>query len=332
MIFIFFILVLLCFIKIKNKKVYSILIGILLVFVATFRDTTLPDAQNYIDFAENIYEEERYEPITIIIKNISDIFSSNYRIFFFIYALISIFLKIYSINHISNLIFYSILAYYSILFPIHEMIQIRAALAVSLILISLPYIYHRDKKYFLIIALSTLAHYSALIALPLYWLNPYNINKKWNYIIILISFLLAFFKIVISFLISLIPIPFINNLYNAYQIQNQIEGIENSIFSLSIFLIIFVHIMLIMHANRIYKKFKYIYLYLKIQTISIALFFLFNDIPVIGGRLSELLRCVIIFTLPLLIYVFNKRIYGSLIAITICTLFFIRFYTLYYNF
>lgn len=317
---------------VSQQHVFLIELG--LIGIATFRSPDLPDYGAYLDFKLASLDEEyyaRFEPATFIIRSFSDWLSDSYYLFFLIYALISVVIKICAIQKLTTLFYLSLLSYLSFDFPIHEMIQMRAAVSMGIMLWALLFVY--DKRIWPFIGLVLLAisfHYSAILVLPLYFLNPHEINTKKQISFLLGAFVLGVMKVGLGYWIQFIPIAFIQNLYQIYHSHEMIEENGTSIFSFTILMLTILQFILLFNVNKLQEHNKYIYLLLKIQTISLCSFFIFNDMPMIGGRISEFYRIPFIISIPLISFLLKNRTKGKVIVVAVCLVFFIRFFTLYY--
>lgn len=326
----FFLLCFLSFIRNKLSWPFIIIVIFILCLIATYRDSSLPDYINYYNFIVYNINNERLEPSTFLIRNISFLLSNSFYIFFFLYALISITLKLIAIHQLTKYVILSIIAYLAIDFPIHEMIQMRAAVAMGCVLFSLPYIYERKKiQFILITAIATTFHFTALLAVPLYFINAKIVNKKREIFLIALCFCIALFKGGITFIIEYIPIDFVQQLFHMYKQQN-ISFNEESIFSIMIMCLLIIQMILLCNIEKISLSNKYIFLLIKIQTISLCSFFIFHDIPIVAGRISEFYRIAYVISIPLIVPLFKQHIIGKIIVVLICSVFYIRLLTLYY--
>lgn len=318
------------FVKKKLTRPVLIVVVLIMCLIATFRDASLPDYESYYNFRVYELEVERLEPGAFLIRDISIFFSDSVYLFFFIYALIAIVIKVVAIHRLTDYVLLSLTVYLAIDFPSHEMIQIRAAVAMGFLLLSIPYIYKKKIIPFLIIVfVGTIFHYTALLAIPLYFFNPKVINKKREIIVVVLSFILGVLGIGITYIVEYIPIDFIQNLYFAYKFGNNVSGMT-SVFSITMLFLFIIQIFMIYYVEKIFVNNKYIILLVKIQTISICSFFLLFDVPTVAGRVSEFYRIAYVISLPLIIPCFKQPAIGKLLVILICTTLYIRCISLLY--
>ena len=193
-------------------KILFIFIGILLFFISGFRAVGIDrDYYNYI----NLYEENKdswsflIEPSFILIsKFVKTCFNSNVTFLFVLFALIGVSTKMYAIKQLSEFWSLSLLLYISYSFILQDMTQIRVGVAAGFILLSIEPLYERKFWKFLIFSIcAILFHYTALIIILLWFLNPTKINVKlYGLIIILVYLINLTSSFYISELLQYIPI------------------------------------------------------------------------------------------------------------------------------
>ncbi|MFC2099079.1 EpsG family protein, partial [Bacteroidota bacterium] len=204
----------------QTKNIFFICCGLLLFFIAAFRGDIDNDYQGYV----NLYNQAatltiiRIEPTFLIISFIVKHLFNNVVYLFIIYSLLGVCIKFYAIKKYTDYYLLSALIYFSNFYIFHEMTQIRVGVASALILLSIVPILDRKFWTFLIlIIIAFLFHYSAIIALPLYFLNGRKINVLIFSLVIPVSYLFYFLSINVTFLIDLIPIPEINAKFLMYK-------------------------------------------------------------------------------------------------------------------
>lgn len=168
--------------KIKNlntdKNVnwfFILLITVSLTYFGTFiYNWNRPDFDSYARLFQYIgsknYEIARFENNTInsfgffyYIKFFR-FFSDNFRLFIAITIFLSISIKIFLISKLSRNVYFSTLLYTFLVYPIHELIQIRIGLATSLLFLTIYYL-NKNKILSIIIFISSFSIH--LVTLPL---------------------------------------------------------------------------------------------------------------------------------------------------------------------
>lgn len=273
--------------------------AIFLILFAVFRPSNLPDYKAYslFYFTPN---EDRFEFTADVIKFISP----SFYVFLFFYALLSVNIKLKAIEKTSNFHFLSFLLYLVISYPLHELVQIRAGVAISLYLYAIHYLKQNKVKYILCILLAACFHYSALVALPFVVFNATTFKKKRWYFLIFASYFLYFIGVDFA-KILLFFVDEGSYLYLQLFLNTEKTNVFNSV--LLIYLFIFIIL------SKYYKRQNqnpYTCILLKILACSICILPLTASASIVTFRLFEFLGTAIIFLLPNLLYIFRKCIFG----------------------
>lgn len=289
-----------------NTTIFNLIVLILVLIIIITRDgNRLPDYGGYL----LMFKHPEIRPVEnsfIVITNFVKVFSNNPVWMFLCYALISVALKYYAIYKFSPSLFYSLAVWAASFLLLQEMIQIRGAVAGSLLLCLIPALY--NKKYPLSIAIILLAswfHRSALAFALLLFINPKS--QKWTIWMVAYSILAA----INIFNINIVQVLGLNEILSAIKI---IEGdyydlgkkTENlSLFAPYILLQTITCLVCMYNSKRIEARYPYGVLCTKVCFIGI----LFYSLPmgVISLRLAELFSTAFIFTYPLLLFCFSKR-------------------------
>jgi hypothetical protein len=260
------------------------------------------------------------EPAFGIIKHFNDIFfSGDVYTFFLIFATLGISIKFLAIKKISKMPLLSVIVYLSIYFILHEMTQIRAGVAAGLFLLSIPDIYDRNFRKFIIKALLAISfHYSAIVMLPLYFLHPKKLNIAY-FLLPIVGLISAYFglsKTLLSNLANLAPnfLAFkINTYLTLLELGEHSEiNIVNFYYSSLLLLTYFGFFLYI--KNKI--KNDYDVLFLKFLALSLFSFYFFSCVPVFAFRISEFLNVVTVIFLPnFMLYFKQKKLVFVLLAI-----------------
>lgn len=188
------------------KRYWLIGVCLVLVFFASIRDwSRWGDTRVYVDsfqmytpsFAELTqfsqpygYGEMGFYYIGVVVKS----FTSSVTIYFLIVALLSFIFLYRAFDKYCLYPLLGVCAYVSRFYLARNFIQIRAGLSYAIILMAVQYITKRDwKRYFAWVFVAYFFHYSALIAVPLYFICLVNIKKKYIVLGIGIAFVIAAF-------------------------------------------------------------------------------------------------------------------------------------------
>lgn len=301
--------------KLANKVIFLLLL-LLLVSLATFRPDTMRDYMEYAVFFSAGEENFKFEFGFQWFVHIFNAITYEPLFFFFIFALISVSLRLSFLYKYAPFFWISVVVYLSNIYILHDMIQLRAAIASVALLWSTIYIYQkRLKPFILIVVLASLFHYSAIAIIPFYFLS--SKRAKWVYFIIPLSYVLYLLGIRIGTLVQYIPVDFVQKLYDLYT-KSAIykEETVNVFNALQIFRCILFYVILY-YSKIILNHSQYINLYLKIYALGLSAIILLSDIPTFAFRISELYQSIEILLVPLLVYAFKSRIIGKSIVIFI---------------
>jgi len=288
--------------------------ALILILIAGLRPIGLDrDSITYADIIQSYKDINllALEPAFWVIKWFNDIFfNGNVRTFFLIYAILGVSIKFLAIKRLSKLPWLSVGVYLSSYFILHELTQIRVGVATGFFLLSIPDIYNRNFKKFILKALLAFSfHYSAIVMFPLYFLHPKKLN-------------LAYFLLPIVGLISVyfdLSKTFLSNLANlapnflAYKINTYLTLLElgerseiNIINLYYTFLLLLTYFGFFLYiGNKIKNNCDVIFL--KILALSLFIFYFFSDVPVFAFRVSEFLNAIMIIFWPNFILYFKQK-------------------------
>jgi hypothetical protein len=335
--FIFILIILLCFL-IKNRKgklLSFIFLGTLLFFFAAFRGPNVDrDYQGYIEYYNDVINQSflGVEPTFSFISHLVNTISNNNLYLFVIYALFGVLIKFYAIKKLTHLWLFSALIYFCNFFLLHEMTQIRIGVASGLLLLSIVPIQERQTGKFLILMLLAVSfHYSAIVGLPLYFINGNKFNIKIYSILIPFAYLVYFMNFNLFSLIgeASIPIHLIQIKYASYSSANIEFGETINPFNYVYLSRCLLSYFFIFSWRHLTKDSVYNVILLKIYIISMFFFIAFGRTPAVSSRVSEFLMVVEIILIPFLINVFKNKIVSSLCVTGIGFIFllFSLFYT-----
>lgn len=305
---------------------------ILLVLIATFRSSETPDYPNY----ERLFltgEFERGEIGFIAFVTCVRAFFSNAVVIFGAIAVLSVGLKCYAIRKLSPFIAGSLLIYLSHFFILHDMIQIRAAIASGVLMIATKYLFDRDaKRFFIAATVAVLFHYSALIIFPLWFLRAQKINKFVYLSMLPAALLLALKGVTFGHLASLIPIEAIQSLWSMYEMSMELDiGSEINLFNIMHIIRVGMCMFILLFIDKIATSCPMAVIWVKMYTISLVAFWLLSDVPVMSFRISELYQIIEILLIPAVICIPKFSKWGRCLIIVFagCCLFMNIFYNMY---
>jgi hypothetical protein len=241
-------------------------------------------------------------------------------------ALLGVSLKIEGASYLSNSFFLTIILYVTSLFLLHEMTQIRVGVAAGILCLSLKSVYERKLGRFLLFILAAcFFHYSSLLFVVVYFLNPHTFNKTLFISAIIAGCVLGIiqFNIFGPGLLSI----FSNTKVEIYNKFAKRDAQNWNIWNFGFLINLALTLLLAFYADIIQQYNKYAYLMVKIAVLSIMSYLLFSGIPILALRSSELYGIVQIFLYPSIIYIFRNKLIGYAILISISMFnFYIYFY------
>lgn len=305
--------------------------ALVLIMIAGLRGEGVDrDYSNYVYLFEN-FSNSLIEPLFYFISFIIHKFLfANPLYLFVIFAFIGVSTNFWAIKQLSDLWFLALVIYIGEFFILHDLTQIRVGVASGFLLLCIKPIYERNLKRFLFYSIiAILSHYSAILILPLWFLNISKPRKTLLIFAIPISYIIYFTGINI---IANVPVPIINEKLQMYQMLQRagVGGFDKiNVFNLMQLFKIALYYFLIFKFDLILEKNKYSIILIKIFAISLCSFPLFAIMPVISFRISELFGIVDIILIPSIIYILKPHWLSRIIVVLIGLLFILT--TLFYN-
>lgn len=320
------------FIKTRYKTVLFIGLGFFLFIVAAFRPSTIDrDYLSYVRlFDENMRVGEAFiEPSFLLITNFIHRFLFSKVIFLFIfYAGFAVSIKFIAIKQLSHFWFLSALLYVSYSFLLHDLTQIRAGVSVGVVLLCIKPLYERKGIRFLLLAfLAIFFHFSAILLLFLWFLDPTKINTKLYAASIFISYIIFFSSsVILTNVINYLPEGILINKIARYQYDN---GAILNVFNSWQMMRCVLCLIFLWKIDIINEKNKYGILLTKIYVLATVAFVLLASNPTFAGRVSDLFSIIDIVLVPCLVYIIKPKMAGIVSVILIAFLYLVL--NLYYN-
>ena len=279
----------------------------MLVCIATFRPD-MADKKNYAFFFNYPEYGERFEIGFKYLTGLIKRFGASLTFFFFFFAGISIALKLWAIRKMTTLLWGSLAVYVSNFFILHDMIQMRCAVASGLLLHAVYFVWKRNLSAFLATAsIAMLFHYSAIIIFPLWFLSTKAPQRLFYMMLIPASYLLAGFFSLVQY-IRYIPIAGIERLWYSYE---GTMGDNINIFNAWTLLRVAFCLFILLNIKHISMYNSFAVVLAKVYAIALSCFVLFSDLPVVSWRISELYMVVEVILLPLTVYSFPLHSDGA---------------------
>lgn len=268
----------------------------------------------------HFFSVKKIEPMFLVTASIiKALFKSNaFNIFLLLIAFFSVFFKTIAIQKYSNAFLYSLFIYCCNYFLLHDITQVRAGLALGIVMMSFePLVERNFKKFAGIIIIATLFHYSAIIFMPLYFLSTKKINGPFYIGIMIVSFVLCVLKIDPASLLLKFDFGVYSQKVVIYRQMQAWQKTHINLFNLPVIFHILLSFFFIYFKEELAKNTKYGIIFLKMNIISICLFYLFSGLVAFAFRLYEALNIVQIFLIPYMLYVIKPKWLAQLIIILI---------------
>ncbi|SFA42241.1 EpsG family protein [Pedobacter suwonensis] len=300
-------------IKDKNTEILVFMFcSLLLILFAGFRGEGMDrDYANYKEIFLNLTENSTYyvEPGFIIITKVVNFFSGTAVLLFLLFAILAVTIKSYAISKLSDFLFVSLLIYFSNIYILNELTQIRAGVASGLLLLSIvPLQAKKNYKFFLIAFTAVLFHLTSLVLFLIWFLDTDKINKKVWFIIIPLSYIALFIGLSPIDLYKLIPIESIQAKINTYILLQESGDEKVNVISTLVLLRLVVIFYLLKYIDKIQVENKYAIVLTKIYIISLAVLIVMSRTAAVALRFNEFFVVVEMFTLPLIIYTFPPKL------------------------
>lgn len=335
--FLFIIVVFLAFtedyITEKTKTYCFWFLTSIMVIAATAKDiTSVADAETYEHLFYNNDNELitiGTEPTFIYLSRLVLVLGGNITFIFFIYALISIPLKMQLFKKMSPFFFTSLIIYIPVYYELHDLVQIRAAAAGAFLLLSVKMC--ADKKYIylaLTYIMAILFHYSSIAFLPFFLFG--NKPLKRNGIILLALVVPTGFLMYFSHhdLLSIIPSDLLSGKADYYKSSAEDGSAWDEMtipYKNMYFMAKCVLFYVLLYYNNIKDKISYYPILMKIEAGSLFIMLGMATVPVVATRLSDLFGIIDAILFSYCLY-FVRPLYFARIGITCVGL-----YMLIYN-
>ncbi|WGQ07516.1 EpsG family protein [Pedobacter gandavensis] len=290
--------------------------SLLFILIAGLREVgSDPDSIGYRNYYESdlilLLAEPTFAFISYIVRNIF----GNFQFVLIIYAIIGVLIKYRAIVKLTDLWFLSLVIYFGNYFLLHEFTQIRAGVASGLFLLSIvPLSERRFWKFFSLIVLAILFHYSSIILLPLWFLTNKHLNTLGKCILYLLIPIGIVFHFMNLDLLMAIPIETIKYKLEIYKLTQETASNELNVFNLVYLFKYLTLYTLLYFYETICVKMKYFSILLKIYAIALFSFLALSQNTIFAMRISELLGIVEIILVPAFYYIIKERVFGSVLV------------------
>lgn len=318
----------------------ALLLGIVMsafVLSVGLRGTLGTDTMNYINswhhtptllnFNSSVYYSLCYhEPGFFIISVLLKTIYNDVDFYFLILSLLTSIALFKSIREYAYYPLLSLLLYCARFLLLRDINQIRAALAIAVVIYAIKFIENRNfKKYLLYTFLAVSIHTSTIITFPLFFIKKLNLNKKH------IAYI-----IIAAFAVSLTLSPFIEGYVRELTIkyafaESYTSGKYVGNVGLKNFMIYYQIMVLFAYTyfEDSLNQYKYYYLFRNLYLFSIVLMIVLSDFLVMSSRLATIYTTLEIFIIPLIFQAITSRyrmkpLHWVFVAMIACSIFYMN--------
>lgn len=284
--------------------------GFLFLFAGLRGDKVDGDFSNYIEYFELVKHRSisdsllMVEPTFVLFTHMLP----NIRCVMLVFAFLGVLVHILAFRKVSSLPYFSLALWVSHFFFVHEMNQVRAGVAIGLVLYSLHYIVERRLyKFLLLIGIATLFHYSAVVVLPVYFLSTVKMNRIY-FFLIPVSYALYMVGIGLLEILAKLHIGIIQSKIEAYNtLQSAGMYTKMNVFNPLVLIRIGLIYVFLMNYEYLKDKNQHYIIMLKLYCLSIAFMVLFASIPAFALRFADVFGIVELALVPMLFYLIDYK-------------------------
>lgn len=290
----------------------------LLILIAGLRSYEWPDTQVYIISYRNYtntlsnfsfsdtplgYTEKGFYLLTSILKTIYN----NETFYLLGISLITMGLIGKSLDKYSVFPLIGMMIYIARFFPARNMMQIRAALAIAVLMFVISCIYKKQLKQFLLLVfLASTLHFSAILALPFYWLDKLKLNRKKIFLYLIAAFVVSiFFSVTIKDYVTALSAAYEVGEAYTKESSSYTEGL--GLLNPMIYYQVGILVFYTLFEKRITYSQKFYYILRNGYFLSTIILIVFSSFGTLSGRTSTILATLEIFIVPQFILAFSKH-------------------------
>ncbi len=273
----------------------------------------IPTFNNFnLSVEVDAYSEKGFILLSSIIKS----FTSNVKIYFLVISVLTFVFLIIDFRKFSMFPLLGLCVYISRFYIGRNLIQIRAGLAIAIVMLCIYYVHKKQLiKYLLVILIASIFHTSMLIIIPFYWINKLKINKIHVVVCLLVAFFVAAF--LTPYLRLYITDIAVDMNYTNYVDSYKAYGVGLSnpmIYYQSALLLLFTF-----YQTKIQDKFEY---YIEVRNAylySTIFLIVLSQWAIASGRLSTIFATFEIAIIPSFLCLFNHHFrWFAYLMISLC--------------
>ncbi|AUT44114.1 EpsG family protein [Aeromonas sp. ASNIH5] len=261
------------------------------IFTANKPLYLLPDMPVYYDLyidaimGRDVVIEQSYVYLSLI----SVYLGLGFSFLIFMYAFLSIMIKVYALKQYKEKYTFAILYISSYLF-LHELVQIRIGLAISVLFLGV-FLYFENKKLagVIVISLAPIIHQSTLMFPFVFYFSVLIVGLRLQYFILTASFLFFILSYdglsVLESILNWVPISSIRYKILTYMEMQKVTGESINLFSIRFIIFYFTTFLLFLRWNALEYRHK-VLLVLGVSFYTIV--FIVRDLFIISLRIIEI--------------------------------------------
>jgi hypothetical protein len=249
------------------------------------------------------YTEFGFYFVGVIIKT----FTENSTIYFIIISLITfLFLYIFA-KKFCMFPLIGLVVYMGRFMPGRNMMQIRAALAIAVLICGTKYITKQKLwKFLALVVIAYLFHHSAIIAIPVYFMGKLNIRKIHIFIGIIIAFIIAgFYGGLIRDVIS--NSEYVNEMASSYVQEGSEKAWSNTLANPMIYYQCFILFLFTFYERKFAKVTVHYYTIRNAYFYSTVILIVLCQYAVVAARSSTIFATYEMVVVPMFITLFAKK-------------------------
>jgi hypothetical protein len=302
--------------RLSQKKTVYIFFVFLLICLAGFRWETGFDFESYYELFYSLKNNSKLtlsvEPGVLFLQT----FFSSFAYYILFVAIFSITLKSYFFCKQSPFPFLSLFIYFSTVFLLYEMGQIRQSIAISFVLVSIFYKNIKWKQ-LIFIFIAIVFHYSAILAILLLFIPNKTFNNTTYILPIVIAFIFTLFmSSIFMYIYKFLPSLAVAKIEYYLLEEEGISGISTKLLTYKLFLCT----LLIIYKNKL-MLFKLGYYFINIYFLSVVIYVVFKFIPQIAGRGSLYFSIFEIILVPMLFSIVKMKSNRIIISVLLVFLY-----------
>lgn len=250
--------------------------------------------------------ETREEPGYLLINSIVRIFTDVPELFFLSIAMLALSHYYHSIKDYAVIPMLSLLLYYTNVFMVKEMAQIRQGVAMAIFIYSLRYVVNNEfKKFLLSVIFASFFHLSILVTLIIYPLRKLKMNYSAGVGVIIVIIIFMLLDVINNFLFVFFRdgpamqriLVYLNSVY----LQND---------SLTRFYEYFIVFLFFISLNTVFRsRMKNFDIMMVVFSVGLIFMAMWHEYPFIGDRFAVPMWVSLIFLLPSICLLSSNIVY-----------------------